>query len=135
MYNNLAFVKKVCRDVVLPKMGGGGVSCGGSTTTKVTLKGIDVQQLEVKRMVVDGAWRRDTWKGVAVWCMLGSDGSVLRNGAKKVFASSALMVEALVVWITLVATREQNWAAVEIHSACLALVQGLKNGWQCSCSS
>lgn len=45
--------------------------------------------------LIDGAWRRDSWRGAAAWCSVREDGAVQNEGTVEVFASSALMVEAL----------------------------------------
>lgn len=48
--------------------------------------------------LIDGAWRRDSWRGAGAWCSVREDGAVQNEGEVEVFASSALsalMVEAL----------------------------------------
>lgn len=82
----------------------------------------------VRRLVVDGAWCRDSWRGVAAaWCLLDGEGRVRESGKKDVFVSLALMTEALAVWHSLVWAVDRGWDAVEVLFDCLLLVQGLKN--------
>lgn len=80
----------------------------------------------VCRIVVDGAWSKEiyiyihTWRGVVAWCMLGANGFASREeGRLKVNASSAFMVEAIVVLKALEWAWCKGWKWVEILTDCL----------------
>ncbi|KAF7149075.1 hypothetical protein RHSIM_Rhsim03G0136200 [Rhododendron simsii] len=68
-----------------------------------------------REMVVDGAWKKDSWEEAMAWCSVGDSGGVRNGGVMKVFASSALMVEALAVLHALVWAYERQWSLVEIY--------------------
>ncbi|KAG5563138.1 hypothetical protein RHGRI_005780 [Rhododendron griersonianum] len=78
------------------------------------------------RLLVDGAWDKKSWEGAVAWCSVGAGGEVRNEGRREVFASSALMAEALAVWNALVWAFDKGWLSVEICSDCLILVQGFQ---------
>ncbi|KAG5531239.1 hypothetical protein RHGRI_026004 [Rhododendron griersonianum] len=85
----------------------------------------DCEVNAVTRLVVDGAWDKKSWEGAVAWCSVGDGQEVRNEGRREVFASSALMAEALAVWYALAWAFDRGWLSVEICSDCLVLVQGL----------
>ncbi|KAI8537952.1 hypothetical protein RHMOL_Rhmol09G0063600 [Rhododendron molle] len=67
-----------------------------------------------------------SWEGAVVWCSVGDGEEVRNEGRREVFASSALMAEALAVWYALAWAFDRGWLSVEICSDCLVLVQGFQ---------
>lgn len=80
----------------------------------------------VTRLLVDGAWDKKSWEGAVAWCSVGDGEEVRNEGRREVFASSALMAEALTVWYALAWAFDRGWLSVEICSDCLVLVQGFR---------
>ncbi|KAI8552253.1 hypothetical protein RHMOL_Rhmol06G0252400 [Rhododendron molle] len=93
---------------------------------RCVLKGSLCEGIVVRRLLVDGAWDKKSWKGAIAWCSIGDVAGVRNEGRKEIFASSALMAEALAVWYALTWAFDQGSLAVEICSDCLVLVQGFQ---------
>lgn len=75
------------------------------------------------KMVVDGAWRKETWDGAAAWVSCGRDPT---EGACRVKVCSATMAEAWVVLRALEVARSKGWQSVELLTNCLLVVKGLQ---------
>ncbi|KAI8541799.1 hypothetical protein RHMOL_Rhmol08G0090000 [Rhododendron molle] len=77
---------------------GAGSGCGKQRIVlKSSLGDVNV----VRRLLVDGAWDKKSWEDAVAWCSVGEGEEVRNEGRREVFASWALMVEALAVWYAL----------------------------------
>lgn len=78
----------------------------------------------VLQVLVDGAWRKETWDGAVAW----ADASKKENGGScKVVASSALMTKAVAVLKALDWAKNRGSRKMEICTDCLLLVRGLSS--------
>ncbi|KAE9455654.1 hypothetical protein C3L33_12446, partial [Rhododendron williamsianum] len=85
--------------------------------------GVEVGGLEGAgcRIVVDGAWYKESWEGAIAWLLLGTDDVSSRSSKLKVYACSSFMVEAVAVLKALEWAKDRGWRQVEVLTDCLQL--------------
>jgi len=83
--------------------------------------------MECLKIMVAGAWRKESWEGAVAWCRMMDQELRQIKGRERVIVSSAtmMMTKALAVLKALERAKSKNWQCVEILTDCLLLLKGL----------
>jgi len=79
------------------------------------------------KIVVDGAWRKENFQGVAAWCMRDSNAQSCANGFTHVYAMSSIGVEALAILQALRWAKMKEFQEVTLLTDSLEVVCALSN--------